>query len=732
MIYKARFSSFFLISAILTSAALAQNNSPNTYCISSANPPIVRATGITERVGAIVLNCNGQPNWSQKMNITVQLNVNVTNRLSTGNTLTGLIFTIDTGSGPQAVPVAPVLLGPSELAYNGVTVTLSPTGNAVLVIEDVRGDASFVSPGGFLFAFIQINGTPVLTVTSAELNVGTPQVGLYASTSSRLVCAPNGAFLPNDITFAHLIKSGAVFTSTRVTEGFGDALQPRSGWANLNADTGARILINYGGFPAGASLYVPDVVAGSDAVTPTAGGDYGVPASGGVYNPAHPSLLLARVPGADATGAGGYPVFAPTPGSGNVSFNTVSPLNMVNGNAYVVYEVMDADPNALETAQFPTWLGLAPQSVSAPIDTSETITLAPISKVVTATATDPIPRFAQSTPPQDCIMLGDCGAAYQPQLFVQNAPLTFTGPSGTADEVGDIIIRNTGSGALQWSVTAVYPSGTPTGWLQFTPPSGVNNGGVRVDAVANKLQPGTYTATVVIDGGPIAGTDSIPVTFTVTQGQTAPPPTTTTTTTPPAPTIQIASVVNAASFAAVPVVPGSLVSIMGSAFTGKSVAVTFDGQPGQILFSNDTQINVLTPSTLASATTQVVVNVDGNASAPMKVNVAQFAPAIFKGAVLNQDWTANNIGNAALAGSYIVIYATGLSGQGTISAQIGNDVIATPYYAGPAPGYPGVQQINLQIPSGLGAASADLYVCGAPTAQPNSPVCSTPVPVNVK
>jgi len=731
MFSKARFSSLFLISGILATAAFAQNNSPNTYCISSANPPIIRATGIAERVGAIVLNCNGQPNWSQKMNITVQLNVNVTNRLSTGNTLTGLIFTIDTGNGPQAVPVQPVLLGPSELAYNGVTVTLSPTGNAVLTISDVRGDAGFVSPGIPLFAFIQINGTPVLTVTSAELNVGTPQVGLYASTSSRLVCAPNGARLPDDITFANLIKSGAIFTSTRITEGFGDALQPRSGWANLNADTGTRILINYGGFPNGASLYVPDVIAGSNAATPTAGGDYGVPASGGVYNPAHPSLLLARVPGADANGAGGYPVFTPTPGSGNVSFDAVSPLNMLNGNAYAVYEVVDADPNALETAQFPTWLGLAPQSVNAPIDTSETITLAPVSKVITASATAPIPRFIESTPPQDCIMLGDCGAAYQPQLFVQNAPLTFTGPSGTADEVGNIIIRNTGSGALQWSVSAVYPSGTPTGWLQFTPPQGVNNGGVRVDALAAHLQPGTYTATVVIDGGPIAGTYSIPVTFTVTQGQPA-PSTTPTTTTPPAPTIQINSVVNAASFASVPVVPGSLVSIMGSAFTGKSIAVTFDGQPGQVLFSNDTQINVLTPATLASNTTQVVVNVDGNVSAPMKVNVGQFAPAIFKGAVLNQDWTVNSLNNPAPAASYIVIYATGLSGQGTISAQIGNDVIATPYYAGPAPGYPGVQQINLQIPAGLSAASADLYVCGAPTAQPNSPVCSTPVQVSVK
>jgi uncharacterized protein (TIGR03437 family) len=171
---------------------------------------------------------------------------------------------------------------------------------------------------------------------------------------------------------------------------------------------------------------------------------------------------------------------------------------------------------------------------------------------------------------------------------------------------------------------------------------------------------------------------------------------------------------------------------MGSAFTGKSLAVTFDGQPGTVLFSNDTQINVLTPATLTAATANVIVTVDGKASPAMKVNVAQFAPAIFKGAVLNQDWTVNGANNPAPAGSYVQIYATGLSGKGAISARLGDRVISAPYYAGPAPGFPGVQQINLQVPPDLAGVSADLYVCGATLDQPTSPVCSTPVTLTVK
>jgi uncharacterized protein (TIGR03437 family) len=723
------FSGLLILGTAVCAGAAAQSSSPNTVCVASAKPPIIRDEGITERVGEIVLNCSGQPNWSQKMNLTIQLNVNVTNRVAAsstfGNTLTGIVFTIDNGMGPQAVTIPPVMLGPSQFVYNGVPLTLSPTGTAVLTIAGVRGNASYVSPGIPLFAYIQVNGTPVVTLTTAQLNVGTPQVSLYASMSSRLICAPSGARLPDTITFSNLIASGAIFTSTRVTEGFPDALQPRNGWANLNADSGTRIIVRYGGFPSGATLLVPDVIAGSDAATPTAGGDYGLPPSGGAYNPNRPSLLLARVEGADANGAGGMPVYGPgLPGSGTVQFDTVSALQIVNGNAYVVYEVMDADPSAIESAQFPTFLGLAPQNVTNTITTQETVSLAPVSTVITATASDPIPRFKQSAPPQDCHLVGDCGADYQPQLFVLYTPLNFnfTGPAGITDAIGNITIHNNGSGVMQWSLSAVYPAGEPTGWITFTPPQGVNNGGSRVDALSTNLQPGTYTATIVVDAGPIAGTFTIPVTFTVTPG---PSPT------PPAPTAQINAVVNAASFAQVPVVPGSLVSIMGARFTGKTVAVTFDGQAAKVLFSNDTQINVLTPDTVTGPTSNVVVTVDGNASPPMKVNVAQFAPAVFTGGLLNPDWTPNSANNPVKAGAYVIIYATGLSGKGAITARVGDHVIPAPYYAGPAPGYPGVQQINLQVPADV-AGTANLYVCGATTDQPGSPVCSTPSTLSVK
>lgn len=712
-----RFSTFVSSLILMLTVSAANAQSPNVVCVTSATPPIVASEGLTVRVGDIVYACTGQPNTPVTANLTIALNVNITNRLSSGNTLTGIVFTIDTGAGPQAVPIQPVLVSPGLLTYNGVKFTLSAAGTAALRFADIRGNATQVGPLTPLIASLATNNTAML-LSSAYLNVGTPLRSLFSSQSSRIVCSPNGSKLPDTITFSSLINSGAIFASTRITEGFADALQPRAGWANLNADSGERIVVRYGNFPQGARLFVPDVVAGSDAVSPTAGGDFGLPASGGAYAPsASGSLLLARVIGADANGVGGGVTFFPgAAGPGTVRFDSVSELQTVNGGAYAVYEVVDSDPSRLETAQFPTFLGLPPVSAANAVVTNENVYLAPISTVSTATTSDAIPRFVLMTPQPDCSIVGDCGASYLPKLDVQ----TYNAYPGTGPNPNTLLIHNVGGSVMQWSITAIYPSGTPTGWLVVSPSQGTNNATARIGAVDN-LPPGTYRATLVVDAGPLAGSQTIPVTYTVAA---APPPV--------APLVTINSVVNAASFAAVPVVPGSLVSIMGSAFTGKALAVTFDGKAGSILFSNDSQINVMVPADLASSTSKVTVTVDGVSSAPRNVDVAQFAPAIFKGAVLNQDWTFNGVGNAAPAGSIIQIYATGLSGKGVITGRIGDRIIALPYYAGPAPGFPGVQQIDLQVPSDLPAMTMDVSVCGTTPDKPDAPVCSIAAPLTLK
>jgi len=706
-------SKFVLTLSFLISAA-AYAQSANTVCVTSATPVLVRAEGRAERTGQITYDCTGTPNTQISVNLTIALNANITNRLSMGNTLTGIVLTIDTGMGPQAVPIAPLLQSPGTVVFNGVNFTLSSMGKAVLNINDIRANATQLGFNIYLVASLGVSGN--LLLSQAYLNVGTPVRGLYSSLSSRLVCGQNGSKLPDNITFSSLINSGVTFTSTRITEGLADAFQPRASWANFNADSGERVIIQYSGFPAGARLFVPDVIAGNDAVQPTAGGDFGTVASGGAYAPGGSgSLLLSRVNLAAPDGSGGGLVYSPIlfVGPGPVQFNSVTELQITNGTAYVVYEVVDADPARVETAQFPTFLGLAPIFGGNSIVTSEAVSFAPISNVIAASTSDPLPRFASTTPPPDCSIVGDCNATYLPRLDVQTYQL-FGGSTVTPNE---LLIHNLGTNAMNWNVTVMYPAGGPTGWLQPDVSQGVNNATVRLYTPIS-LPVGTYKATVVVDAGPLAGTQNIPVTYTVTPA--------------PLPTLEVDSVVNAASFAPVPVVPGSLSSVMGKAFTGKSVGVTFDGEQAQILFSNDTQINLMVPSDLASSQSKMIVTVDGSSAAPMMVNVTQFAPAIFKGAVLNQDWTVNDVSNGASAGSIVQIYATGLSGKGTITARIGDRIIPVPYYAGPAPGFPGVQQIDLEVPSDLPAMTTDVFVCGAAADNPSTTICSVAAPLTVK
>src|SRR5271169_6578259 len=95
-------------------------NAQPSICVTTANPPIVRAEGLTERIGDIVFNCTGTPNAMLSGTFTIFLNTNLSNHIAGGNTVTGTIFTVDSGSGPQPTTVQPTLNGPTSLVYTAV------------------------------------------------------------------------------------------------------------------------------------------------------------------------------------------------------------------------------------------------------------------------------------------------------------------------------------------------------------------------------------------------------------------------------------------------------------------------------------------------------------------------------------------------------------------------------------------------------------------------------------
>jgi uncharacterized protein (TIGR03437 family) len=176
------------------------------------------------------------------------------------------------------------------------------------------------------------------------------------------------------------------------------------------------------------------------------------------------------------------------------------------------------------------------------------------------------------------------------------------------------------------------------------------------------------------------------------------------------------------------------------------VQVTFDSIPAPLAFVTSTQINAQVPFELlgpgqASISASVVVTVDGVSSAPAQVQIVQSSPGVFS--------IPAGVGNAVLQsvldgtlaapssvraicgcatrainrGEYAVLYVTGLGpltppitdGFGdlahihtavTTPVVLMGGVQAQVTFAGQAPQYPGVDQINIIIPSNAPAGNS--------------------------
>src|SRR5258708_1236739 len=129
-----------------------------------AVPPPIRAAGLAERIGDIMISCSGVPNTTLTGNFTVALATNISNRISSGNALSGIVFTVNSGAGPQAVVTAPLLLNRNTLVFNGVPFTFSAQGSVSFLIAGIRANASGVPAGNQIIASLGVNaaGLPLM------------------------------------------------------------------------------------------------------------------------------------------------------------------------------------------------------------------------------------------------------------------------------------------------------------------------------------------------------------------------------------------------------------------------------------------------------------------------------------------------------------------------------------------------------------------------------------------
>ena len=211
------------------------------------------------------------------------------------------------------------------------------------------------------------------------------------------------------------------------------------------------------------------------------------------------------------------------------------------------------------------------------------------------------------------------------------------------------------------------------------------------------------------------------------------------------PVVSANGVVNAASFAA-QISPGALATVFGTGFAASSlsakaplpvslagVSVNVNGRPAPLLYVTSTQGNFQVPWETAPGQATVTVSVNGGQSNAVTVPVAVAGPGLFStgsghAVVQNSDFTLNSSDNPAKAGSTIIAY---LSGSGPVDPPV-SDGVAAPVnpvakatsaasatigsasaeisFLGLAPGFVGLVQANITVPSGLESGDFPLTI----------------------
>jgi uncharacterized protein (TIGR03437 family) len=215
-------------------------------------------------------------------------------------------------------------------------------------------------------------------------------------------------------------------------------------------------------------------------------------------------------------------------------------------------------------------------------------------------------------------------------------------------------------------------------------------------------------------------------------------------------------VLNGASYAPAgnPIAPGEFIALFGTGMaasdkvsgapyppTLNGVTVLINGKQAPLYYVSATQINAIVPYSTQGPTATVVVQNGIASSNTVTVPVAITAPGIFsldesgtgEGAVLHANYSVVNAANPAVLGETVLIFLTGM---GAVTPTVADgaipgasDINATPLsvyvadvpvtpsgYAGTAPGYPGLYQLNVAIPLTISTTGPVPLAINAPNA----------------
>jgi uncharacterized protein (TIGR03437 family) len=221
------------------------------------------------------------------------------------------------------------------------------------------------------------------------------------------------------------------------------------------------------------------------------------------------------------------------------------------------------------------------------------------------------------------------------------------------------------------------------------------------------------------------------------------------------PSYSAASIVNASNYAPGPFAPNSIVSIFGTNLARSTQAgppgntlplelnsaqVLVQNQPVALLFVSEGQINFVMSPVLIAGPVSVQVVTEGQAGPVITVTLVDCAPSLFASGDYALATSADNklltADNPAHAGDIVVIYLTGLGRTSpsfnpreipqvaarilaSLKITLGTMQVDPIYikYAGLAPGWAGLYQLNLEIPKDTGA-DPEIRVTGDVTSSP--------------
>jgi len=300
----------------------------------------------------------------------------------------------------------------------------------------------------------------------------------------------------------------------------------------------------------------------------------------------------------------------------------------------------------------------------------------------------------------------------KPILTLDRARLTLETSPGL--EVPDqyIAVRNEGSGVLTWIAASDVP------WMRASQQDGY----LRISFAAAALDPGQYHGNVAVSS-PVAvnPTSVFPVDLTVSaRGR---------------PVLKVEGAVDAANYCGRSwcyLAPGSLATLFGSQLgyttqgatalplpsTLGTTRVLVNGAPAELLYVSYAQVNFRLPDALPpSGRWFIAVERDGQAGNVITARATTSAPAVFtanqsglgQGAVLAAG--TGQLANAAhpvARGGFLEIYLTGLGAPSAprptvlfFGPGVAGNIEVEAAYSGPAPGFTGLNQINVQVPQTL-------------------------------